>query len=127
MVVPVKKEKHEAKQGEVLAPPLNRPKFEPKRRPATQRQFGNWVHRLFLSGCLFLAWCLVSGLIMVETKAYNQQKNLISAKEAQIRQLQAKIAQRLSELTRDSPKLSTPPTLLSVGSSKPKPTLLGRR
>ncbi|MFN3420678.1 MAG: hypothetical protein ACK40X_03000 [Armatimonadota bacterium] len=126
MVATVKKEKHRTKQGEVSAPPLSRPKSEPKRRPATQ-WLGNWTYRFLLSGCLFLAWCLVNGLIMMETKAYNQQKSLIPAKEAQIRQLKAKIARRLSELVKDSPKLSTPPTLLSVDSPKPKPTLLGRR
>lgn len=126
MVAPIKKEKHRATQREVLVPPLRRPKSELKRRPATQ-WLGDWTYRFLLSGCLFLAWCLVNGLIMVETKAYNLQKSSISAKEAQIRQLQAKIAQRLSELVKDSPKLSTPPVLLSVESPKPKPTLLGRR
>ncbi len=126
MVAPIKKEKHRATQREVLVPPLRRPKSESKRRPATQ-WLGDWTYRFLLSGCLFLAWCLVNGLIMVETKAYNLQKSSISAKEAQIRQLQAKIAQRLSELVKDSPKLSTPPALLSVESPKPKPTLLGRR
>lgn len=126
MVAPIKKEKHRATQREVLVTPLRRPKSEPKRRPATQ-WLGDWTYRFLLSGCLFLAWCLVNGLIMVETKAYNLQKSSISAKEAQIRQLQGKIAQRLSELVKDSPKLSTPPVLLSVESPKPKPTLLGRR
>ncbi len=126
MVAPVKKERHKTKQGEVLTPPLSRPKSEPKPHPAIQ-WLRDWTYGLLLSGCLFLAWCLVNGLITVETKTYHLQKSLISAKEAQIRQLQAKIAQRLSELVKESPKLSNPPTLLSVDSPKPKPTLLGRR
>ncbi len=127
MVAPVKRERHQTKRSEVLAPPLNRPRIEPKRRPLAQQSTGNWVHRFILSGCLFLTWCLVNGLIMVETKAYNWQKSQVSVKEMQIHQLQASIAQRLSDLTKNLPQPPSHPTLLSINTSKPKPTLLGRR
>lgn len=127
MVALNKRERHETRRSEVLTPPLSRPKVEPKHRPAIQWWAWNWVHRLLLSGCLFLIWCLVNGLIVVETKAYNWQKSQTSAKEMQVRQLQANIAQRLSELAKTPLKPSTPPILLSADETKPKPTLLGRR
>lgn len=128
MVAPVKREKHGTRQREVLAPPLNRQKVEPKRRPKAQPVLGNWGYRLILSGCLFLIWCLTNGLIMMETKTYNWQKSQVSAKEMKVRQLQADIAQRLSELAKNSPQQPfSHPILLSVSGPKPKPTLLGRR
>ncbi len=124
----VKKRRHETNRLEVSPPPLNRPKVEPKRRPAAQRELGNWVHRLLLSVCLFLVWCLTNGLIMVETRTYNWQKSQVSAKETRVRQLQADIAQRLSDLARSSFQHSpSRPVLLSVDKPKTKPTLLGRR
>lgn len=127
MVVTAKKGRDEAKKPEISMHPLNRREGAPRRRPMSQPWTGNWIHRLFLSGCLFLTWCLVNGLIVLETKAYNWQKSQISAKEMQVRQLQADIAQRLSELAKVPLKPSTPPILLIVDKPKNKPTLVGRR
>ncbi|MCX7643228.1 MAG: hypothetical protein N2116_05430 [Armatimonadetes bacterium] len=127
MVAPIEREKQKTRQAEIAAPNLNCPKVVPRRKPAVQPQQGNWGYRLLVSGCLILAWCLVNGFIMLETKAYNWQKSQVSAKEMQIRQLRASIAQRLSELVKDFPQPQTPLTLLSLEAHKPKPTLLGRR
>lgn len=125
MVVPAKRDA--TKRSEVAPPPLNRPRSEPKRRPAPRPQTGNWAYRLVFSLFLFSVWCLVNGLIMAEMRACNWQKTQASAKEMQVRQLQVKITQRLSELAKNSPQPSSPPILLSLESPKTKPTLLGRR
>ncbi|MFA0744496.1 MAG: hypothetical protein LASZOEIN_001288 [Candidatus Fervidibacter sp.] len=126
MVATVREKANES-EPKVSAPPLNRIKSEPKRRQATQSAFETWAQRISLSGFMLVIWCLLNALILAETKTYNWQRQQVSFKEMRARQLQASIAQRLSSLVKNPSQLPKQPVLLSVNSSKPKPTLMGRR
>jgi len=127
MVAPVREENGLTK---VSASPLSHSKLEPKQRQVTQAALGGWTQRLVLGGFILLSWCLLNALILTETKARSWQKQQVSIKEMQVRQLQTAITHRLSDLAKNSSSMSQPPAtpiLLGINSSKQKPTLLGRR
>jgi hypothetical protein len=127
MVAPVREENGLTK---VSAPPLSRSKLEPKQRQVTQTALGDWTQRLIWGGFILLSWCLLNALILTETKTHSWQKQQVSIKEMQVRQLQTAIAHRLSNLAKNSLSMSqshTTPILLGINSSKQEPILLGRR
>lgn len=102
-------------------------KTETKQRQADQRGFGSWTKRLILSGIVLLSWCGINALTLLEARNCDRHKQQISLKEMRIRQLQAAIASRLSELSEIRFQPPVRPIFLSINPQKPKPTLLGRR
>lgn len=124
MVSPVKRE---VKEAEILMPPLQRANLKPKQMQARKHKKIKWVHWISLNSFLFLAWCLVHSLTLMETKTCNWHKSQISVKEVQVRRLQVLVVQRLSELAENLPRQPERLNLLSINRVKREPTLLGRR
>lgn len=130
MVATAGKERELKEKVSLTALPLSQPTLKPKTKLNRQKVFVVWTNKIALSFCLFITWCLVNALILLETKSCNWGKRQIYAEEMKLQQLQAKIVARLFELTANSASFHSSqlkPTLLIVGSHARKQSLLGRR
>ncbi len=116
MAVPIEVE------AQRLTHPLTRPRS--RSQPSVKRV---WVLRSAIIGCLLSIWCLIQGAAIGEAKACQQQRDQLMRMQAQVQQLQAALAQRLSQLAKREAPSSNPPRLIELVLPRHAMPLLGRR